>query len=267
MVKPRERGRCGESVTMLMGWQYLQTMHRALAAGRQQRLEDIEQARLQRPPRGACETQLSARLDGRSTRKNAATETEDRSKVGYQHHYPQHYPSCYHPSCITDPACSEKPPPLPPSRDFETTTSLDYQWPQVDEHYNQTRGQRRMRTLDNAPTRGRDRTFLVSADGDMRQVTMGCSSSIRSRRLMSVWRRRSEEKTSLPWSSRTFLSLSTLPSRNSSRCRTPLRERIHLARIADSPCPPSTLPVPLRMTCRQDSRTEELHWAHDLSTG
>uniref|UniRef100_A0A7S4NUC8 Uncharacterized protein n=2 Tax=Guillardia theta TaxID=55529 RepID=A0A7S4NUC8_GUITH len=161
MVKPRERGRCGESVTMLMGWQYLQTMHRALAAGRQQRLEDIEQARLQRPPRGACETQLSARLDGRSTRKNAATETEDRSKVGYQHHYPQHYPSCYHPSCITDPACSEKPPPLPPSRDFETTTSLDYQWPQVDEHYNQTRGQRRMRTLDNAPTRGRDRTFLL----------------------------------------------------------------------------------------------------------
>mmetsp|Transcript_3427 Transcript_3427/g.11840 ORF Transcript_3427/g.11840 Transcript_3427/m.11840 type:complete len:140 (+) Transcript_3427:384-803(+) len=56
---------------------------------------------------------------------------------------------------------SEKPPPLPPSRDFETTTSLDYQWPQVDEHYNQTRGQRRMRTLDNAPTRGRDRTFLL----------------------------------------------------------------------------------------------------------
>jgi len=46
-------------------------------------------------------------------------------------------------------------------REWDTIASTSYSHPEVDEYYAQTLGARRMRTLDNAPIKGRDRTWLL----------------------------------------------------------------------------------------------------------
>eukprot|EP00802_Teleaulax_amphioxeia_P019470 Tamp_19705.p2 GENE.Tamp_19705~~Tamp_19705.p2 ORF type:complete len:227 (+),score=60.75 Tamp_19705:45-725(+) len=54
-----------------------------------------------------------------------------------------------------------KQPPAEQPREWDTIAQSSYQWPEVDEHYRTTMGQKKMRSLDNGPLPGRDRTFLL----------------------------------------------------------------------------------------------------------
>jgi hypothetical protein len=54
-----------------------------------------------------------------------------------------------------------KQPPAEQSREWDTVAQTSFQWPQVDQHYRSTMGQKKMRSLDNGPLPGRDRTFLL----------------------------------------------------------------------------------------------------------
>ena len=55
----------------------------------------------------------------------------------------------------------EKQPAAENPREWDTVAQESYQWPQVDQHYRATLGQKKMRSLDNAPIPGRDRTFVL----------------------------------------------------------------------------------------------------------
>ena len=54
-----------------------------------------------------------------------------------------------------------KQPPAEQPREWDTIAQSSYQWPEVDEPYRTTMGQKKMRSLDNGPLPGRDRTFLL----------------------------------------------------------------------------------------------------------
>jgi hypothetical protein len=54
-----------------------------------------------------------------------------------------------------------KQPPTEQPREWDTVAQTSFQWPQVDQHYRSTMGQKKMRSLDNGPLPGRDRTFLL----------------------------------------------------------------------------------------------------------
>eukprot|EP00286_Rhodomonas_abbreviata_P027642 CAMPEP_0181294798 /NCGR_PEP_ID=MMETSP1101-20121128/3800_1 /TAXON_ID=46948 /ORGANISM="Rhodomonas abbreviata, Strain Caron Lab Isolate" /LENGTH=217 /DNA_ID=CAMNT_0023399495 /DNA_START=161 /DNA_END=814 /DNA_ORIENTATION=- len=56
---------------------------------------------------------------------------------------------------------NEKREPPPPQREWDTIASQSYTEPAVDEHYLQTLGGRVMRTMDNGPVNGRDKTWLL----------------------------------------------------------------------------------------------------------
>ena len=56
---------------------------------------------------------------------------------------------------------AEKPPPAEAEREWETVAQGSFKWPEVDEHYASTLGQKKMRSLDNGPIPGRDKTFVL----------------------------------------------------------------------------------------------------------
>lgn len=56
-----------------------------------------------------------------------------------------------------------KEPPEQIQREWGTTAKEAFEWPQVDQHYRSTLGAKKMRSLDNAPIPGRDKTFGLEA--------------------------------------------------------------------------------------------------------
>jgi len=54
-----------------------------------------------------------------------------------------------------------KAPPVVAEREWTTVTQDTYTWPEVDQHYTKTLGKKNMRSLDNGPIPGRDKTFAL----------------------------------------------------------------------------------------------------------
>jgi len=55
----------------------------------------------------------------------------------------------------------QKAAPVEAEREWATVAQESYVWPEVDEHYASTLGSKKMRSLDNGPIPGRDRTFVL----------------------------------------------------------------------------------------------------------
>jgi hypothetical protein len=60
-----------------------------------------------------------------------------------------------HAQALNKPAVEEAP------REWDTIAQESWKWPEVDQHYRATLGQKKMRSLDNGPIPGRDRTFVL----------------------------------------------------------------------------------------------------------
>ena len=58
-------------------------------------------------------------------------------------------------------AAAEKPMPQEQPHEWDTVAQSSYKWPEVDQHYTQTLGSKKMRSLDNGPIPGRDKTFVL----------------------------------------------------------------------------------------------------------
>lgn len=56
---------------------------------------------------------------------------------------------------------AEKPRPAEAEREWETVAQGSFKWPDVDQHYTSTLGSKKMRSLDNGPIPGRDKTFVL----------------------------------------------------------------------------------------------------------